>query len=941
MKIGIISVLLSGVLLVSAQVKQVEKPLPLDGNYSGGGWRDVPEQADFFLVKSTGKTKPVGRTGFKIAADADHLYVSILCHENKMEKLRKSDNPSTMWVSDTAEIFFCPTGQPDEFYQFSISAGKSRYTMFYAEEGVIRPDPYLPFWESKVFYGKDYWLVQLRIPFSAFYMTRNARWSSEWLVNVARCRKPVSELSSWSPLKGHSFLESRSFRKFRGFPKRNPTQDVLIGKVKPEILNYAGGIYSGPLHLFIEANPAAAGKYELTVEEPGGKRSTHEISLKGGQNLAVLPKVEYLKKKQGKTDLRITLKAAGSGVDFGRDYPVDIVYQPLRIILNSPGYRGNFYPGQDHSAIRGELKLSLSPEQKKTAKVNLSISGGGLAEQTLSFEANRETIPFRFDSSKLAEGGKAQLTAKITNGGKEIASFSCHIRRLKKNAGSMVWIENGVLVKNGKPWYPRDIYARGYLGGKAFAERCKADDLAESRFRAVSVEPRILIRGIEGTEATKDVKPCPALLEKIRKIVERWRNDPELDMYYICDEPEYRNISPVYLKHIYDFVSELDPYHPILSCSTDPGKYLDCMDVISPHPYINPIISGGKRLYQRPMHQVRNTLRNVAKSNRQDKVRGFTGCFFSCKYMNLQADYPNWEELECMSWCAIAEGSRFQYPYAYHDLGDRPQIYEAYRYFNQSIKALEKQLLSNRKYPVKTVDPENLISAMLAEGDGVTLLIVVNLKNGPLDTVISAEHLKKFQSLLEFRGKGSRKIVNGELKLSLKPYECVVLISKKLDAELKTRDQVLKEIAAADKARAARGNLLFEKGASFEVDSSNPGTALQSTLQERNRLFDGTIDMLGWRSKPWSKNNWYELNFRKNPPKFSKIRIHGFNMGDPSVKIWKFGEWKNLTPKKVTKAKYSVLLDFGEELKSVKVRITFPVKVTKVPIELYEIELLK
>ena len=63
-------------------------------------------------------------------------------------------------------------------------------------------------------------------------------------------------------------------------------------------------------------------------------------------------------------------------------------------------------------------------------------------------------------------------------------------------------------------------------------------------------------------------------------------------------------------------------------------------------------------------------------------------------------------------------------------------------------------------------------------------------------------------------------------------------------------------------------------------------------------------------------------------------------MGVPAVKIWKFGEWKNLTPKKTEKAPYHILLDFGEELKSVKVRIAFPVEVIKDPIELYEIELL-
>ena len=367
----------------------------------------------------------------------------------------------------------------------------------------------------------------------------------------------------------------------------------------------------------------------------------------------------------------------------------------------------------------------------------------------------------------------------------------------------------------------------------------------------------------------------------------------------------------------------------------------DCADILETHPYINPIVSEGKRILSLPIHRVRNYLQDVTKFKRGDKVVSFTGQFFSYKFNNILADYPTWEELECMSWSAIVQGSRFHYAYAYHDLGDRPQIYEGYRYFNQSIRALEKQLLSNRKFPVKTVDPENMIDTLLVEGDGVTLLIVVNLKNGPLDTVISADHLKQFRSLLEFRGKGSRKIVNGKLKLSLKPYECVVLTSKKLDAGLKLRNHVAAEIAKANRARAERGSLLFEKGASFEVDSSNPGSALSGPLQQRNKLFDGTIDMLGWESKRYAKENWYELNFRKNPPKFSKIGIYGDFGGQPQVRIWKFGEWKTLTPKNVKKEKYSTVLDFGEELKSVKIRLNFERAPGAKTVELYEIELLK
>jgi len=938
---GVLGLLVGLGLTLSAQVKLVDKPLPLDGRPDGPGWNEVQEQTGFRCVQSSGKAEPSAQTSFKVAADADSLYVSILCHENQMDKLRKSGSVSSLWTTDAVEVFFCPTGQSDEFYQFAVSAGKVRYSMFYGEAGVIRPDPYSPFWESEVFYGKDHWLVQLKIPFSAFYMTRNSKWSSEWLMNVARKRIPVRESSSWSPLQSR-FLEPRNFRKFRGFPMRDPAQDVLIAKIEPRIVAYTDGVYSGPLALTVNANRAAAGKYELQVDEPEGKSSVHAVTLKAGINRIILPKTEYLRKTQGKTNLKLTLRSLKNGGIIGRYYPVDILYEPIRVVLKSPGYRRNFYPGQDHSKIAGELHLRLSSAQKKTATAEVVLSGEGLAKKTQKFKVDSDLIPFTFDSRDLHEGGKAVLSVKLLDGTREIASVSQTVTRLKKHSGSMLWIEDGRIIKNGKPCFFRTMSAFGFHGGAAFAERIAKDDLCFLRpKKEVTLEPSRLIRGIESREATKDVKPCAELFEKIRKIVESRRDDPDFELYYICDEPECRNISPVYLKYIYDYVCELDPYHLVIICSRSAERYMDCADILRTHPYINPVVSGGKRILSIPIHQVRNYLIDVTKFKRMDKVVGFTGQYFSYKFNNFMADYPTWEELESMSWSALAQGARVFWPYAYHDLGDRPVIYEGTRYFNQSIRALEKQLLSNKKYPVKVVDPENMIDTLLVEGDGVTLLIVVNLKNGPLDTVISAEHLKKFSSLFEFRGKGSRKLDNGTLKLSLKPYECVVLTSKKMDEGLKSRTQVVKEIAEAEKTRSSRGNLLFEKGMTFEVDSSNPQSVLLGSLQQRNKLFDGTTDMLGWLSSRWGKEHWYELNFRKNPPKFSRIRICGHNMGSPAVRIWKFGEWKNLTPKKTEKGKYSLLLDFGEELKSVKVRIDFPDKPSKKQVELYEIELLK
>ena len=932
---------LLSVILLSAQVKLADSPLPLDGNLMGDAWKSVPEQSGFQYLKASGKnTPPEVQTSFRVAADRDNLFVSILCREPNMKSLNISPS-GPMWGSSVVELFLVPTGQTDEYYQFAVNPGNNRYAMFYGEAGLTRPDPYLPSWESKVFHAADYWLVQMRIPFSSLYMTRNEKWRSEWLLNVARSRS-YSDLTSWSPLQD-KFHEPANFRKFAGFPLRDPAQDVVIRKAIPLIRDFANGVYSGPLKMEIEANAAAAGAYDLTIEEPDGKSSTHAILLKRGENRLEIPQTEYIKKAQGKTELLLRLKSKKDGTVLERRYPVDIAWQPGRIHLDKPAYKNNFYPGQDFSEIRGEVILSIPDEQRKKTEVKITLSGDGLEKKELTVKAVMDKIPFSFDSSSLNEGGQAVLTAAIIRDERELQSVSRRITRLKRNEGSMIWIENGVIIKNGRPWYPRYIYAPGYGGGKAFALRFKADDLTESPFRHASLEPARLVPGIEQKEATKDIKPCPELFERIRRIVEKKKHDPDFDFYYISDEPEYRNVSPVYLKFIYDFVSELDPYHPLLSCTHEADKYVDCMDIFSVHPYLNPVITAGKRVLSIPVHKVRNYLRDLTRFGRPDKVIGFTGQFFSYKFNNVMADYPTWEELESMSWSAIANGSRFHFPYAYHDLGDRPWLYEGYRYFNQSIEALEKQLLSNNRLNVKAVDPENMIDTLLVEADGVMLLIVVNLKNEPLETVISSEHLKKIDSLLEFRGAGMRKLVNGELSLFLKPYECVILTSKKMDDGLDTRDQVLKKIAEADKARADHGSLLFEKGFTFEFDSSNPngGILIPGYLGVRNKLFDGTRDVLAWTGTLSENNQWIELMFRKKPPKFTRIGIYGCFADSPSVKIWKKREWREILPKSQERTDFSCVLDFGEEISTVKIRMEFPCNKNAKPPELYEVELLK
>ena len=116
----LIMILFCAALGLSAQVKIVNSPLPMEGKRTGNGWEQVPEQSDFKGLKARGKAKPSAQTVFKVAADRDNLYMSILCRENKMEKLQRTARKDNLWSTDVVEVFFLLYLVFEDFLFFSL-----------------------------------------------------------------------------------------------------------------------------------------------------------------------------------------------------------------------------------------------------------------------------------------------------------------------------------------------------------------------------------------------------------------------------------------------------------------------------------------------------------------------------------------------------------------------------------------------------------------------------------------------------------------------------------------------------------------------------------------------------------------------------------------------------------------------------------------------------
>ncbi|MBQ9501371.1 MAG: hypothetical protein IJU70_04350 [Lentisphaeria bacterium] len=915
----------SAALCLAAQVKVSKSEIILDGKLDEPAWKEAEVHADFHPFANSGKKTLKAKTQFQVLVHGNALYVGVRCDEPFMSKLKASES-GAIWGMDGVEVFMAPTGSPDEFYQFLVTASNIRWSQWYGEGGVIHPDPYQPLWESQVYKGKDFWSVEMKFPLSGFYMTRNRNWNTTWLFNVTRTRRPVIESATWSPMRYKS-QESTLFRKLDGFPVRKADEDIFIQNASAEAVTAMGSGFRASTVLEIQATESSAGNMQVTLNVPGAKTVRGKIKLEPGLNRIVVPNTFY--PRTGKIPVRVELQ--NGLVSVGRVYPVAISYNPLSIVAENPSYANTFFPDQDCSKVAGHLRINLD----NPAKAVVTISGDGVPEEKKTFKNAKGKVPFVFSTPGM-KYGRVTVTAEVFDGEKKIAASSLVIRR-PDAAGKVYYrVENGCVLKNGKPLFLKDIYAKYFKGGEAFKKKFDADELHLTRLPISILEPfRLLGRGIE-PETTRDQRPSQKLFDAVKRRIEKpLRKD--FVFYYLSDEPECREISPIYLKYLYDYVKELDPFHPVLICSRSCATYVDCADVFSTHPYPGPFFDSDKRtkrLMNNPIFKSRDYVRDISALGRPDKATGLTPQFFSYgNCTNRLSDYLTFDELECTIWSAIVNGGRLLWAYAYHDLGDRPTLYEGLRYFYESIGLLEKIICTGKVTPLASSD--KMLEGALFTRDGESLLVICNVSGKSVQGELTSP--ERFPEMFEFRGPG--KLAAGKsVSRTFKPYEVLIFRSVPT-AGVRSRAEVKDMISRMEKQRTSRGNVLHGRGCDIEIDSSNP--AGRNNLWQQGKMFDGTTDVWAWMHPKGDKPAWFEISFPKFVPTFTKIRLYGFNIDGAAVKIWKFGEWKNIDVKPEKIGEWGREWKLAKPWRTVKVRFDFPGSDKTKNIELYEIELVK
>ena len=171
--------------LILAAVTQVASPVKVDGVLDEAVWKSAEWRDDFKCLATQVSMGPLTRkTAFAIVSDAHTLYLGVRCEEPNVERL-KGGKDIDIWIGDSVEFFFAPTGSHFDYYHFGISPVSSTlFATFHSEGGAITPDPFAPSWTRACAFGEKEWTAEVAIPLSAFCVVL-------WRAVKARYIKPV------------------------------------------------------------------------------------------------------------------------------------------------------------------------------------------------------------------------------------------------------------------------------------------------------------------------------------------------------------------------------------------------------------------------------------------------------------------------------------------------------------------------------------------------------------------------------------------------------------------------------------------------------------------------------------------------------------------------------------------------------------------------------
>ncbi len=228
-------------------------------------------------------------------------------------------------------------------------------------------------------------------------------------------------------------------------------------------------------------------------------------------------------------------------------------------------------------------------------------------------------------------------------------------------------------------------------------------------------------------------------MELLRQEILQFKDHPALLAWYICDEPTGHGSKPEELKILYNFIKEIDPYHPITIVFMNPDRakeYSECMDIVMADPYPIP---------NSPITNVSDVTSQLFNEFRFRKPVWIVPQAFGGNEHWMRE--PTASELRAMTYLAIIKGAIGIQYFIRHGLNSFPKSTTTWNECAKTaleIAELTPVLFSKKTKNISCTNPEIIFDAWKYSGH--TIVIAVNTKNQPLQFEINLNNETEIKS---------------------------------------------------------------------------------------------------------------------------------------------------------------------------------------------------
>jgi hypothetical protein len=179
-------------------INKITEAINLDGILDEKIWKNAEKADDFQIRYSPDTSKVILQTEAMMAYDDNYLYIAAICHDTQSEEeyiAQSLKRDFAFRINDVFSIYIDAFGDKNSGLSFAVTPyGVQR-------EGTIEKGGHKGvttawngYWESKVHNDKQYWSLEMKIPFKTLnYSTK----LTDWKINFARNELKNNQLTTW------------------------------------------------------------------------------------------------------------------------------------------------------------------------------------------------------------------------------------------------------------------------------------------------------------------------------------------------------------------------------------------------------------------------------------------------------------------------------------------------------------------------------------------------------------------------------------------------------------------------------------------------------------------------------------------------------------------------------------------------------------------------